>query len=209
MHSVLPIVAQKAITVTHALEHMAWFDFHNNVYCSQYLFSPQGLLVAILYCFVNKEVSLVICTTIFFSPARDFSPVITLITSTVLSSPQVQSEILKKWKRWKLGRNIEEEYRHTYSNTPNTKTGSLLNHVSHLPHLPDIAKTTAPACSPEERHMLVVGCHNGMVHGKGEGQCVSPLHEGTINNCTLVEDISLSDKVQCYESRRENAESHL
>uniref|UniRef100_A0A4W6G035 Glucagon receptor a n=1 Tax=Lates calcarifer TaxID=8187 RepID=A0A4W6G035_LATCA len=138
--------------------------------------SFQGLLVAILYCFVNKE---------------------------------VQSEILKKWKRWKLGRNIEEEYRHTYSNTPNTKTGSLLNHVSHLPHLPDIAKTTAPACSPEERHMLVVGCHNGMVHGKGEGQCVSPLHEGTINNCTLVEDISLSDKVQCYESRRENAESHL
>uniref|UniRef100_A0A8C1ARJ6 Glucagon receptor a n=3 Tax=Cyprinus carpio TaxID=7962 RepID=A0A8C1ARJ6_CYPCA len=44
--------------------------------------SFQGLLVAILYCFVNKE---------------------------------VQSEILKKWRRWKLGRDIEEEYRHTYS----------------------------------------------------------------------------------------------
>lgn len=118
----------------------------------------------------------------------------------------MQSEILKKWKRWKLGRNIEEEYRHTYSNTPNTKTGSLLNHVSRLSHLPDIAKTSAPVCSPEERHMLVAGCHNGMVHSKGAGQCGS---EGTISNCTVAEDISLTDKVQCYEGQRENVESHL
>ncbi|XP_067426300.1 glucagon receptor isoform X1 [Thunnus thynnus] len=138
--------------------------------------SFQGLLVAILYCFVNKE---------------------------------VQSEVLKNWKRWKLGRNIEEEYRHTYSNTPNSKTGSLLNHVSRPPHLPDIAKTSAPICSPEERHMLVAGCHNGVIHSKGAGQCASPLHEGTISNCTLVEDISLSDKGQCYEVQRENVESHL
>ncbi|XP_028268647.1 glucagon receptor isoform X2 [Parambassis ranga] len=130
--------------------------------------SFQGLLVAILYCFVNKE---------------------------------VQSEILKKWKRWKLGRNIEEEYRHTYSNTPNIKTGSLLNHVSRLPHLPDIAKTSAPVCIPEERHMLVDGCHNGM----GPGKCT----EGTVSNCTLVEDISITDKAQCYEVQRENMESHL
>lgn len=108
----------------------------------------------------------------------------------------MQSEILKKWKRWKLGRNIEEEYRHTYSNTPNTKTGSLLNHVSRLSHLPDIAKTSAPVCNPEERHMLVTGCHNGMVHSKEAGQCASPLHEGTISNCTLVEDINLTDKAQ-------------
>ncbi|KAG8006898.1 Glucagon receptor, partial [Nibea albiflora] len=130
--------------------------------------SFQGLLVAILYCFVNKE---------------------------------VQSEILKKWKRWKLGRNIEEEYRHTYSNTPNTKTGSLLNHVTQLPHLPDIAKSSAPACTPEERHMLVTGCHNGMVLSKEADQCASPLHEGI--------DINLSDKVQCYKGQRENVESHL
>lgn len=126
--------------------------------------SFQGLLVAILYCFVNKE---------------------------------VQSEILKKWKRWKLGRNIEEEYRHTYSNTPNTKTASLLNHVSRLPHLPDIAKNSTPACSPEERRMLVA--HNGEIHGQ----------EGTVTNCTLVEDSSSTDKEQCYETQRENMESHL
>uniref|UniRef100_H2UIA0 Glucagon receptor b n=1 Tax=Takifugu rubripes TaxID=31033 RepID=H2UIA0_TAKRU len=57
------------------------------------LFSSfQGLLVAILYCFVNKE---------------------------------VQSEMLKKWKRWKLGKDIDEEYRHTYSQTPHLKSGSI------------------------------------------------------------------------------------
>ncbi|KAA8585201.1 hypothetical protein FQN60_003895 [Etheostoma spectabile] len=146
------------------------------LFCDLFFSSFQGLLVAILYCFVNKE---------------------------------VQSEILKKWKRWKLGRNIEEEYRHTYSNTPNTKTASLLNHVSRLPHLPDIAKTSSPVCSPEETHMLVAGCHNGTVHSKGAGQCGSPLHEVTISNCTLLEDINLTDKVQCYEGQRENVESHL
>ncbi|XP_036946061.1 glucagon receptor isoform X1 [Acanthopagrus latus] len=138
--------------------------------------SFQGLLVAILYCFVNKE---------------------------------VQSEILKKWKRWKLGRNIEEEYRHTYSNTPNTKSGSLMNHVPRLPHLPDIAKSSTPACTPEERHMLVAGCHNGAIHSKDDDRCCSPLHKGTISNCTVVEDIGLMDKVQCYEGQRENVESHL
>lgn len=138
--------------------------------------SFQGLLVAILYCFVNKE---------------------------------VQSEILKKWKRWKLGRNIEEEYRHTYSNTPNTKTASLLNHVSRLPHLPDIAKSSSPVCSPEETHMLVGGCQNGMAHSKEADQCSSPVHKGTISNCTLLEDISPTDKVRCCEGQRRNMESHL
>nr|XP_004559575.2 glucagon receptor [Maylandia zebra] len=138
--------------------------------------SFQGLLVAILYCFVNKE---------------------------------VQSEILKKWKRWKLGRNIEEEYRHTYSNTPNTKTTSLLNHAPRMPHLPDIAKTTAPVCSPEERHMLIASNQNGMVNSTEEGKCASLLHEGTISNYILVEDISITDKLQCYEVQKENVESHL
>ncbi|KAM8844410.1 glucagon receptor isoform 1-T2 [Spinachia spinachia] len=140
--------------------------------------SFQGLLVAVLYCFVNKE---------------------------------VQSEILKKWKRWKLGRNIEEEYRHTYSNTHsnthNTKTASLLNHVSRLPHLPDIDKSSSPICSPEETRMLVAGYENG---GQGASQRASPVHQGTASDCTLLEDISLTDKAQCYElCQRENVESHL
>uniref|UniRef100_A0A674MN68 Glucagon receptor b n=1 Tax=Takifugu rubripes TaxID=31033 RepID=A0A674MN68_TAKRU len=64
------------------------------------LFSSfQGLLVAILYCFVNKE---------------------------------VQSEMLKKWKRWKLGKDIDEEYRHTYSQTPHLKSGSILRMILHF-----------------------------------------------------------------------------
>ncbi|XP_057716625.1 glucagon receptor isoform X4 [Corythoichthys intestinalis] len=112
--------------------------------------SFQGLLVAILYCFVNKE---------------------------------VQSEVLKKWKRWKLGRNIEEEYRHTYSNTPNTKTASLLNHVSQ--RLPQ-HEQSMPVCGPEEWHALVAN-----------GKAAGPL--GT----QPVEDVSLLDK-----AKNENAESN-
>ncbi|XP_034045993.1 glucagon receptor [Thalassophryne amazonica] len=138
--------------------------------------SFQGLLVAILYCFVNKE---------------------------------VQSEVMKKWKRWKLGRNIEEEYRHTYSNTPNVKSSSLLNHMSRLPHLSDITKASVPVCSPEERCMLVDSCHNGVACSKTTGTCTSPLHKETISNCTVVDDISVTDKVQCYKARRKSMESHL
>lgn len=157
--------------------------------------------MAILYCFVNKEVSL------------SASPVLSQVRSpsTKRSSlpPQVQSEILKKWKRWKLGRNIEEEYRHTYSNTHNTKTGSLLNHVARLPHLPDIAKSSAPVCSPEERHMLVAGCYNGAVHDKDPERSVSLLHDSTISSCTLVEDMGVVDKMRGYDSERKNVESNL
>ncbi|XP_077591229.1 glucagon receptor isoform X1 [Stigmatopora nigra] len=112
--------------------------------------SFQGLLVAILYCFVNKE---------------------------------VQSEVLKKWKRWKLGRNIEEEYRHTYSNTPNTKTASLLNHV---PQRATQQEASTPACGPEEWHALVAN-----------GKAAGPL--GT----QPVEDLDLLDKAQ-----KENVESN-
>lgn len=119
----------------------------------------------------------------------------------------MQSEILKTWKRWKLGRNIEEEYRHTYSNTHNTK-GSLLNHVSQLPHLPDIAKTSPPICNPEETHMLVAGCYNGTAHG-GMEENGPPTSCKENSRCTLVEDISLTDRAPCCEGQGENVESHM
>ncbi|XP_006036973.1 glucagon receptor [Alligator sinensis] len=55
-----------------------------------FLSSFQGMLVAILYCFVNKE---------------------------------VQAELLKRWQRWKLGKDLAEEYKHTYSHTPQPRGG--------------------------------------------------------------------------------------
>ncbi|XP_062305563.1 glucagon receptor [Osmerus eperlanus] len=139
--------------------------------------SFQGLLVAILYCFVNKE---------------------------------VQSEIQKKWKRWKLGRNIEEEYRHTYSQPSHTKNCSMVTNVSQLPHLPDITASSGLACTPEEKHTLVVSCHNGMSRRKGSGPFpAAPPRDGAIGRGTQIEDISPPDQVRRYETPVESAESHL
>ncbi|GCB62079.1 hypothetical protein scyTo_0013025 [Scyliorhinus torazame] len=78
-------------------EHAQGTLRHVKLFFDLFLNSFQGMLVAILYCFVNRE---------------------------------VQSEILKKWKRWKLGQDIEEEFRHTYSQPPHVRNGSasLENH---------------------------------------------------------------------------------
>ncbi|XP_019906355.1 glucagon receptor isoform X2 [Esox lucius] len=170
--------------------------------------SFQGLLVAILYCFFNKE---------------------------------VQSEILKKWKRWKLGRNIEEEYRHTYSQPPhqNTKSGSVAGlghahgvrrntHSSSLLHpcLPDIATTTSsappgqgPGRCPQEKQLLVVSCQNGSGRNKKNTeltmQLTSPACEGSVScSHALIEDnadnIRLTGQLsERYEAPRGNAESRL
>ncbi|XP_066521098.1 gastric inhibitory polypeptide receptor [Hoplias malabaricus] len=56
-----------------------------NLFFELFFNSFQGFLVAILYCFVNKE---------------------------------VQSEIKKKWQRWRLGINILDDQRNTGSHTP-------------------------------------------------------------------------------------------
>ncbi|CAL8303607.1 unnamed protein product [Merluccius merluccius] len=156
--------------------------------------SFQGLLVAILYCFFNKE---------------------------------VQSEVLKKWTRWKLGRNIEEEYRHTYSQPSHIKRGSLLIQTQRLSHrLPDITATTTtttttataatttttPATAtatsaclvPEEKHRLMVCCcgNSGSCCGKANSDRLS-AHERNVSSCTLADDISLTDKTQGYEGSDE------
>ncbi|XP_035755928.1 glucagon receptor [Egretta garzetta] len=55
-----------------------------------FLSSFQGMLVAILYCFVNKE---------------------------------VQAELLKRWQRWKLGKDLAEENKQTYSHAPSARGG--------------------------------------------------------------------------------------
>ncbi|TRY69785.1 hypothetical protein DNTS_006016 [Danionella cerebrum] len=73
-----------------------------NLFFELFFNSFQGFLVAILYCFVNKE---------------------------------VQSEIKKKWQRWRLGISILEDHRNTGSNTQPVGGGPQCHHD--------------PACSPE------------------------------------------------------------
>lgn len=134
--------------------------------------SFQGLLVAILYCFVNKE---------------------------------VQSEILKKWRRWKLGRDIEEEYRHTYSQTLQMKSGSIVVHPSNLSQLPDITTTTSRLCSPEEKQLLVSNSQNG---GQGcMGFTSPPQNSSTCSS--IIDDMAVADRAQCLGAPQGNAESNL
>ncbi|MED6240833.1 hypothetical protein ATANTOWER_029002 [Ataeniobius toweri] len=143
--------------------------------------SFQGLLVAILYCFVNKE---------------------------------VQSEMLKKWKRWKLGKDIDEEYRHTHSQTPHIKSGSIA--TGNLPDLQD--NTSDPSndsprikkaagqrsCSavPEENRRLVVSYSNGTgkcrsAKSRQTLQFTIPHQRGTTSRTsTTIQDICLEERVQ-------------
>ncbi|KAG8446415.1 hypothetical protein GDO86_014027 [Hymenochirus boettgeri] len=94
--------------------------------------SFQGMLVAVLYCFVNKE---------------------------------VQSELLKKWKRWKLGKDIEEEYKHTYSQTPRVGASNIC-----------------------EKYKLVGSCTNGIGKSRRSGS----IRYDEKNSMT--ENITLSDR---------------
>ncbi|XP_056228953.1 glucagon receptor isoform X3 [Seriola aureovittata] len=151
------------------------------LFCDLLFNSFQGLLVAILYCFVNKE---------------------------------VQSEMLKKWKRWKLGKDIDEEYRH--SHTPHIKSGSIA--TGNLPDLhdnnasdpsgdsPRLSKADGgPSCSaaPEENRRLVVSYSNGM--GKGRPaksrhtlQFSFLPHRGPASHAsTTTEDVCLEERAQC------------
>ncbi|XP_076003917.1 glucagon receptor isoform X2 [Genypterus blacodes] len=157
------------------------------LFCDLLFNSFQGLLVAILYCFVNKE---------------------------------VQSEMLKKWKRWKLGKDIDEEYRHTYSQTPHVKSGSIA--TGNLPDLhdnntsdpsagsqgtPPVKKAeVGPSCStaPEESQQLVVFYTNGTGEGKATRsrlpmQFTSLPHRGGDSHTgTKKEEFSLEERVQCH-----------
>ncbi|KAB5530666.1 hypothetical protein PHYPO_G00131990 [Pangasianodon hypophthalmus] len=89
--------------------------------------SFQGLLVAILYCFVNKE---------------------------------VQSEIMKFWKRWR-GKDIDEDYRHTYSNTAQVTNSKQVQAASSKLRLPDVTCSSSVVCGSEEKQLLALSCHNG------------------------------------------------
>ncbi|KAG6936829.1 glucagon receptor [Chelydra serpentina] len=102
-----------------------------------FLSSFQGMLVAILYCFVNKE---------------------------------VQSELVKRWQRWKLGKDLAEEYKHTYSQTPNAHSGG------------------SSVC---EKHRLVGSCISGL--GRSQPTAHTSTHYLEKTGC------SASERHQCYE----------
>ncbi|KAG8565143.1 hypothetical protein GDO81_012738 [Engystomops pustulosus] len=101
--------------------------------------SFQGMLVAVLYCFVNKE---------------------------------VQYELLKRWKLWKLGKDIEEEYKHTNSQTPRAGPGSIC-----------------------EKYKLVDSCNNGA--GNSRNSECTWYREKTGSSAT--EQITLSERQHSFE----------
>lgn len=151
------------------------------LFCDLLFNSFQGLMVAILYCFVNKE---------------------------------VQSEMLKKWKRWKLGKDIEEEYRHTHSQTPHVKSGSIAtgnltelqeNNVSDpSTDSPRVNKANChPSCSSEqeESRRLVVSYSNGTGKARSAKSkptlqfALPPQRGATSRGSTTTEDICLEERV--------------
>ncbi|XP_077380765.1 glucagon receptor isoform X3 [Festucalex cinctus] len=153
------------------------------LFCDLLFNSFQGLLVAILYCFVNKE---------------------------------VQSEMLKKWKRWKLGKDIDEEYRHTHSHTPQVKSGSIA--TGNLPDLYD-NNTSDPSGgsvgtpqhkradrgSPDESRQLVVSYSNkhtyhlSFLSQRGNASRAS----------TSSEDMCLKERAQCHSCPTEGEETDV
>ncbi|NWX15434.1 GLR protein, partial [Aegotheles bennettii] len=119
-----------------------------------FLSSFQGMLVAILYCFVNKE---------------------------------VQAELLKRWQRWKLGKDLAEEYKHTYSHAPSARNG---------------------AGSTCEKHQLVVGtCTNGL--GRSPAAPHPSTHYLERTGHSTAEHLTLGDRHHCYEFPETTAESHF
>ncbi|XP_034542869.1 glucagon receptor [Notolabrus celidotus] len=153
------------------------------LFCDLLFNSFQGLLVAILYCFVNKE---------------------------------VQSEMLKKWKRWRLGKDIDEEYRHTHSHTPHVKSGSIA--TANLPDRHDNNCSDPSGDSPrlsrgergpscpaalEENRRLVVSYSNGTGKGglrksrKNLQFCFLPQRGAAPRVSTSMHGVCLEERTQC------------
>ncbi|KAJ8362955.1 hypothetical protein SKAU_G00117860 [Synaphobranchus kaupii] len=148
------------------------------LFYSLFFNSFQGLLVAILYCFVNKE---------------------------------VQSEMLKRWRRWKLGKDIEEEYRHTHSQTPHVKSGSVAAPAPEPPDPPGPPdhSHSANGNAPDESRKLVAGCQNGTGEAKPRLQFPDLPPEGASNCSTLTENIGLEDRPQGRKSPADGAQSNF
>lgn len=155
----------------------------------------------------------------------------TLSLSLILWHPvfsQVQSEMLKKWKRWKLGKDIDEEYRHTHSHTPHIKSGSIA--TGNLPYLnennasepsgdsPRLSKAhQGPQCStaPEENRRLVVSYSNGTgnksrsTKSRHSRQFSILPHRGAGHVSTATEEMCLEERAQCCSCPLEGEETSV
>ncbi|XP_051992825.1 glucagon receptor-like isoform X3 [Xyrauchen texanus] len=117
-----------------------------------------------------------------------------IIRSPILFAYLVQSEMLKKWKRWKLGKDIDEEYRNTYSQTAHAKSASIALVMTHeCPETPELLDSASPAA---ESHHLVSGFQNGVSRNRGRArlQLTSEPQEGASNCSSLSEDIFFEER---------------
>lgn len=134
---------------------------------------------------------------------------------------QVQSEMLKKWKRWKLGKDIDEEYRHTHSQTPHVKSGSIA--TGNVPNTSDPnadwprfnKANSGPVCSAatEENRKLVVSFSNGT------GKCRPAKSRHTLHfsfqshrgatSSTATEDVCLEERVKYRSYTLEGEETNV
>ena len=136
--------------------------------------------------------------------------------------------MLKKWKRWKLGKDIDEEYRHTHSHTPHIKSGSIATGNLPYPHdnntsdlsgdSPRLNKADrAPSCSaaPEENRRLVVTYSNGTGKGRPAKSrhtlqfSFLPRRVAASHISTATEDVCLEEKAQCRSYPPEGEETNV
>uniref|UniRef100_A0A3Q4IBQ2 Glucagon receptor b n=1 Tax=Neolamprologus brichardi TaxID=32507 RepID=A0A3Q4IBQ2_NEOBR len=132
-----------------------------------------------------------------------------LFCDLLFNSFQVQSEMLKKWKRWKLGKDIDEEYRHTHSQTPHVKSGSIATG-----NVPNTANS-GPVCSAaaEENRKLVVSFSNGT------GKCRPAKSRHTLRfslqshrgatSSIATEDVCLEERVKYRSYTLEGEETNV
>lgn len=98
----------------------------------------------------------------------------------------MQAELLKRWQRWKLGKDLAEEYKHTYSHAPSARNGA------------------GSAC---EKHQLVGGCANGL--GRSPATVRPGTHYLERTGRSTAEHLALGDRHHCYEFPETTAESHF